>query len=134
MLVLNPSSVSFAGTVWPGVTLVTISRAAQKQVTEWSDAGPHVVLADVPEQVVKLRVEAELKEGDANGPAPGASGTLSVTTSPNASDAGKRVISATVVVAAVSYEVSAKRGAVRTVELVAISSDGATDPIRVADG
>ncbi|MFA6043558.1 MAG: hypothetical protein WC718_01115 [Phycisphaerales bacterium] len=133
MLVLNPSSVTFAGGAWAGVTSVTISRAAQKQVTEWSDAGPHVVLADVPEQVVKIRVESEVTAGDANGPVPGASGTLAVVTSPNGSDAGRRVISANAVVAAVSYEVSLKRGAVRTVDLVAVSSDGAADPISVTD-
>lgn len=133
MLVLNPSSVRFAGVVWPGVTLVTISRAAQKQVTEWSDAGPHVVLVDVPEQVVKVRVESEVKEGDANGPSPGASGTLMVTTSPNGSDAGRRVIAVSAVVAGVSYEVSLRRGAVRTVDLVAVSGDGAADPVSVTD-
>lgn len=133
MLVLNPSSVMFAGAAWPNVTLVTVSRSPQKQVTEWSDAGPHVVLADVPEQLVKVRVESEVRDGDANGPSPGAGGTLTVTTSPNGSDAGRRVISMYAVVAAASYEVSLKRGAVRTVDLVAVSSDGAADPITVAD-
>lgn len=133
MLVLNPSSVTFGNATWSNVTALVIERAAQKQVTEWSDNGPHAVLADVPEQVVTIRVVSEVVNDDANGPSPGASGVLKATTGRNASDALRRVITASVVVVGVAYEVSLKKGAVRTVELVAVSSDGASDPVSVTD-
>ncbi|MBI1190680.1 MAG: hypothetical protein GC200_08395 [Tepidisphaera sp.] len=133
MLVLNPSSVTFGSATWSNVTALVIERAAQKQVTEWSDNGPHAVLADVPEQVVKVRVVSEVVSGDPNGPSTGASGVLTATTGPNASDALRRVISIAAVVVGVSYELSQKKGAVRTVDLVAVSSDGASDPVSVTD-
>lgn len=133
MLVLNPASVTFGSATWENVTAIVIERAAQKQVTEWSDNGPHPVLADVPEQVVKIRVVSEVVGDDANGPSPGVSGALRAITGRNASDALRRVISATAVVVGVSYEVSLKKGAVRTVDLVAVSSDGAADPVSVTD-
>lgn len=132
MLILNPSRASFAGAPWDDVTAVVIDRVAGKTVLEWSDAGPYAVLADVPEQKVTFKVERQLLRDGLDGPRPGDSGELSFYAAPSASEAGRVRVRATCVVLGVTHELLGKRGAVRTVELAAVSSDGAADPVLVS--
>ena len=135
MLLLNPRRVRFAGTRWEDVAAVIIDRTATREIVEWSDLGPHVVLADVPEQRVEIRVVQNIsgvRDGESvDAPAPGDLGELVFHTSPTAGAGGRKRIAAQVVVLRVEHELSLRRGAVRTVRFVAISSDGIVDPLAV---
>lgn len=131
MLVLNPDRVTFGVKEWERVILLAVDRVATRQVVEWTEAGPHVVFADTAEQKVLIKVVSEVVRGEVGGPSPGEAATLTAVLAPTASDVGRRRITAEAVVTAVTHEVSVKKGAVRTVELVAVSPDGATDPIAI---
>ena len=133
MLLLNPRSVVFAGAVWEDVSAIVIDRAAARVIKEWSDLGPHVVLADVPEQVVTVRVVQQVARDDVGAPLPGDSGGLVFHTAPAGGDTPRKKVSAQCVIADVTHELSLKNGAVRTVKLVAVSTDGSADPVTVED-
>ena len=132
MLIVQPREVSFGPVTWAGVSSVSIERRAERSFTEFAGEGPHAVLADVPEQRVGVTVVQELLEDDMDAPSPGESGTLSFETALNSSAAGRKRVTLTGVVMHVRYAVSRKAGSVRTVELVAVSSDGVVDPVTVA--
>ncbi len=129
MLILNPTRVRFAGAVWDDVTRIAVDRSAAREIAEWSDAGPHVVLADVPEQRVLVTIERQLVRDGMDGPRPGDSGELTFYASPAGSEAGRVRVRLTGVVAAVTHDLSSRKGATRKVELIAVSGDGAADPV-----
>lgn len=131
MLVLNPRSVVFGSSTWAGVTSVSVDRDAERLVAEIGASGPHVVLADVPEQRVRVRVVQEMEGDDLGSPTPGEQAALGFVTAPNASSAGQRAVDLTAVVTGVRHEVSRRGGAVRTVSLLAVSPDGVSDPVSV---
>lgn len=133
MLLLNPRLVTFNTVRWDDIALVAIDRAAGREVVEWSDLGPHVVLADVPEQRIEIRIIQELTRDDITIPHPGDAGELVLHTSPASTDAGRKEISARAVILRVQHELSLKRGATRTITLIAISPDGADDPFSITD-
>lgn len=133
MLLLSPRTVTFAGTTWEDVSAVVIDRAAARAVKEWSDLGPHVVLADVPEQLVTLRVIQSVARDDVGAPVPSETGELVFHTAPAGADTPRRKIAAQCVVTDVTHELSLKNGAVRTVRLIAVSPDGAADPVTIED-
>jgi hypothetical protein len=130
MLILNPRQVQFGSSTWEDVTAVWIDRAAHRTVEDWSDLGPYAVLADVPEQKVRVTVVQEVSRDDVNVPRPGESGQLSFFTSPTASDAGRKKVSCQAVVLESRHDLSLKKGAVRTVVLAAVSN-GAADPVTI---
>ncbi len=131
MLLLNPETVKFGVATWYDVTVVLVDRATERPVLEWSDTGPYPVFADVPEQRVSVRVSRRLLRDTAFTPRPGDSAELIVYASPTAGDAQRRRIRAICVVTHVAHELSAQRGALQTVTLVALSADGAADPIAI---
>lgn len=133
MLILNPRSVVFGTVTWENVRAVAVTRRAHKEVVEWGDAGPHVVLVDVPEQRVEIEVVIELARDDLASPKPGEQAVLSLHTSASASDAFRKKLSATCVVTRVEHEVSLKGGATRRVLLTCVSSDGTVDPVSVTE-
>ncbi|GJM19277.1 MAG: hypothetical protein DHS20C14_14900 [Phycisphaeraceae bacterium] len=133
MLLLNPRKVTFGEVTWGNVASVAIGRSAHRMLVEWSDSGPHAVLADVSEQRVRVEVVQELLGEDMDTPKPGESGALAFTTAPTSTDLPSRELTMTAVVESVSYEVSLRRGSVRRVVLVATSIDGGTDPVAVDD-
>lgn len=133
MLILNPRSVTFGLATWDGVVAVSIDRAAARIVEEWSDDGPHAVLADVPEQRTRIIVAQEPSADDIGVPRPGEQATLTLHTSPAGADAGRRVVSAAAVVLAVEHELSLRRGASRTITLAAVSTTGNADPISITE-
>ncbi len=133
MLILHPREVSFLNTPWKNVTSVVVDRAATRIVTDVSDAGPHVLFADCPEQRVTIRVTMDIAEDSILAPALGVQGTLAFATAPTGVNASRSSVTATAVITAVSHEVSLRKGAVRTVEFVAVSADGAADPITITD-
>lgn len=133
MLLLNPRSVRFDGTEWEDVSAVVVDRSAARSMKEWSDLGPHVVLADVPEQVVSLRVVQQVARDDVGTPVPSEAGELVFFTSPAGGDTPRKKVTVQCVVTDVTHELSLKNGAVRTVKLLAVSSDGVADPVSVED-
>ncbi len=133
MFFLNPGKVTFGSVVWPGVSSVAVGRGAARSVVEFGDAGPHAVLADVPAQRVVVTVVQDLLGDDLDSPVPGDAGTLEFETAPNRGDAGRKRVTASVVVLSVSYRVAGRNGSARTVEFVAVSGDGVTDPVAVVD-
>jgi len=133
MLVLSPALVTFGGSRWEHVTLVSIDRSAERVALEWTDAGAHPTLADVPEQRVTVRVVQRVERDDLNAPRPGDAGELVLYTSPGGGDAGRRKVSAPAVVTHVEHDVTLRRGAQRVIRLVAVSADGAADPVTVSD-
>lgn len=133
MLILNPRDVAFAGGAWADVKLITINRRGTRVVIDWSDEGPHPTFADVPEQRTDITVVMDVQRGDIDGPRPGESGVLVFCTSPTTSSGQRRRVEIAGVITNVEHEVSIKGGAVRTVNLVAVSEDGAEDPISISD-
>jgi hypothetical protein len=133
MLLLNPRLVTFASARWDDVALIAIDREAHKEIVEWSDNGPHVVLADVPEQRIQIKVLQEIIRDDVTVPHPGDAGELTFHTSPTSSDAGRKQISTQAVILRVEHELSLKRGALRTITLIAVSENGADDPFSITD-
>lgn len=133
MLVLNPRLVKFGAEVWEGVVSVAVDRAAHKHVLEWTDAGPHAVMADVPEQRVGVTLVQELTRESLVAPRPGDQAELVLFTSPVSSEASRRKVSMQAVVLRTTHDLSQKKGALRTIELVAVSSAGGSDPITVTE-
>jgi len=132
VLLLNPQLVTFGSLTLDPVALISIDRVAARQVLDWSDAGPYPVLADAPEQRVTIKLVQDLSQ-DLSAPRPGDQATLAFHASPTLATATRRKLSCTAVVMSVTHELSLKRGLTRTIELAALSPDGATDPIAVTD-
>jgi hypothetical protein len=133
MLILNPREVTFADTPWSNVTLIALDRKSTRLALAWSDNGPHPTFADAPEQQTLLQVVMEVDRDDINAPKPGDQGTLTFATSPTASDASRRRVTMTALVTNVTHELSLRRGSIRTISLIAVSSDGAADPVALTD-
>lgn len=130
MRILAPRDVSFGSVVCKDVDAITINRAAQRQVVEWSDAGPHAVFADVPQQQVTVRLEQRVSAEIDDVPKPGDTATLSFQIVPGG-DARRRRISAACTVVSVRHEMNAGKGAARLIDFVAVSSDGVADPVTI---
>jgi hypothetical protein len=129
MLLLNPETVRFGAALWPDVAALHIDRASERLVVEWSDAGPFPTFADVPEQRVTVQVTRRLVRDALLTPRPGEIAELAACTAPTAGDALRRRIRALCVVTHVAHELSAQRGALQVISFVAISADGAADPV-----
>lgn len=131
MLAINPTLVKFGAKQWPDVTLVAIDRTATRLAADWTDTGPHPTFVDAPEQRTEIKVVRAVMRDDLDDPRPGQIGTLTFHASPGGTDAGRVRISVNAVVAAVRHEFTAK-GASRIVQLLAVSPDGATDPVTIS--
>lgn len=129
MIWLDPSRVTLGGDALEGVSSVSVDRKATRFVEEYSDTGPHVVFADAPEQRVTARLIRTVGESGAGALRPGDSGELAFEVGASASAAGARRISMQVVIQSIANKVDPKAGATQTIECVALSSDGATDPV-----
>lgn len=133
MLLLNPRLVQFGPHAWDDVAAVTIDRAAARLAEEWGDLGPHAAFADVPELRTTIRIVQELLRDDLDAPLPGTQDELTLHTSPAWADGGRRKLTARAIITRIEHEVSLKRGAIRTITLLAISEDGADDPITFSE-
>lgn len=134
MLWLNPERVTIGAVELRGVIAVAVDREAARLTEEFSDLGPHVAFADVPEQRVMIRLTRELVESEGTLLRPGDQGALSFRASANASDVAGRTVSATVVVTGVGHTLGARSTARQVIVCVAISSDGAADPVSETAG
>lgn len=131
MLILSPDRVTFGDRLLQNVAAITIDRETSRLVQEWSDLGPHQVLADAAEQRTTVRIVQRLADTDLLSLSPGEAGTLVMGVSLSVSDANRRQLVGTAVVLSVKHELSVGIGkpAARTTELVLISDDGASDPL-----
>jgi hypothetical protein len=137
MLMLVPRVVKFGAVAIERVVAVSVDRVAARSVVEWGDAGPHVVLADVPEQRVTVTVRQVLTREDLADLRPGASGQLVVFTGATAGESGRRKVSGSGVLLSAESEIRGGEGAAgasatRVLKFVMVSSDGTADPITVA--
>ncbi|MBL0921567.1 MAG: hypothetical protein IBJ10_05495 [Phycisphaerales bacterium] len=133
MLILQPHHVTLLGEALPGVDSIAVSRSASKFVVERADAGPHPVFADAPEQAVEVVIVRTLDGPSPDAPAPGRQGALAFVAAPSGADGPSRRVSATVVVRSSRVEASGRRGASQRIELLALSPDGAADPISIQE-
>ncbi len=135
MLLLSPHRTTLLGKTLGGVQLVALDRRAPRLVREWSDLGPHLVFADAAEQLVQLRiVRRPIDPADAAASfAPGAQGALTVSAATGAAQSAAIDLSCQVVIEAVEHDFSDRKGAVQTIRCLALSSDGAQDPITITE-
>lgn len=132
MLVVGPESVSFGGEAWAGVESISIDRTSVREVVEVGDLGPHAVFVDVPERRVSVRVARRIERSELESVVPGDAGELVFRAGFGRTDAGWREVSLDAVVVRVTHEFD--RNAVkRVVVMVAVSADGASDPVRVEE-
>lgn len=137
MIFLNPQHVQFDGSPVDQVAAIVINRRAERLAIEYSDKGPHPVFVDAPEQRITVVITRDLIEGDPmieGAIAPGHAAELSFATSPNASEAQSRSFAFTVVVTAVEHDLKRGKGARETITCIAISSNGASDPMALHGG
>ncbi|MCA9279848.1 MAG: hypothetical protein H6815_05310 [Phycisphaeraceae bacterium] len=133
MLVLNPRVVIFDGETIGEVSLIAIDRSAENEVVEWSDLGPFVALADVPEVLTEVRMVQRLGTEDLGSLVPGVMGELVFYTSRSSGDTLRRRISMDAVLMDVKHELNVDRGTHRVFRFVAVSEDGSSDPVVVED-
>jgi len=133
MIILNPSTVRFGAHAWVDVTSIIVDRTADRMVIERGDLGPHITLTDVPEQRITIRLSRQIARDEHSSPRPSDQEELVFCTAPAASDGARRRVRATCVVVSLAHELSRQRGAIQHVTLVALSSDGAADPITIED-
>lgn len=129
MLFLNPSEVTLLGAPLRDVRSLAVDRVAARAVTEWSDAGPHAVFADVPEQRVTIVISRDVAADEPAGVRPGDQGAIQFRAGAGLDEAGVRSYSATVVALRVAHRLSRTGGAAQEIELLALSPTGAADPI-----
>lgn len=133
MLFASPAQVSLLGVDLDAVELVAIDRKAERLSEEWSDIGPHLVFADVPEQRAVVRIRRRLDDAQSanfvGAIAPGAQGAFSMRASHSAAENIAVELDATVVVISVEHDLSRSKGAVQTIACLALSADGVVDPI-----
>ena len=129
MIWLDPERVTLSGSPLAGVVSITVDRRASRFVEAYSDAGPHVVFADAPERRVGVRITRRVDQGGAGAHRPGDAAALAFRVGPSASDARVREVAVSVVIEAVENRVDRKGGATQVIACVAVSSDGASDPV-----
>lgn len=132
MLALSPQSVTLFGAPLRDVDYLAVDRRSSKQTEERTDLGPHLVFADAPEQRVSVSISRTLTRDEASALRPGQQGELRFTVSPSDSDARRRTFSATVVVLSIDHDLftrSGVPGARQRIHALALSTDGAADPI-----
>lgn len=128
MLLLKPRSVSLLGVTLTDVDALAVDRRTSKQAEERTDLGPHIVFADAPEQRVSVSITRSLTRDEPSPFRPGQQGALGFTAAPSDSAASNRAFSATVVILSVDHDFT-RTGARQRIYALALSSDGANDPI-----
>lgn len=132
MVFLNPDIVTLGALTLTNVQFVAIDREARRTALEYSDLGPHAAFVDVPEQRITVRIVRRITESEALPIKPGDRLALALRAAPNLSGAGVRASAATVVITAVESTLSNRGGATQRISAIAISADGAADPITIS--
>ncbi|MCC6427208.1 MAG: hypothetical protein IT435_10355 [Phycisphaerales bacterium] len=129
MLILHPKSVIFGDSRWENITSIAIERTADRLVVERGDDGAQAIFADVPEELVSIRITQDLAQDDLDPPRCGDQETLTFFIAASGSEGARRRISAMGVVRRIGYQLAGAGRAIRTISLIAISPDGNSDPI-----
>lgn len=132
MLVIQPKMVKFGEAFWGGVSRVSVETSSEGMTKDWDENGPYVVFADSTRRLTSVHVAQEIDGDDNSGPGLGVADELVVEVG-SGNDAGRMTISIDVVVESVSYSFSGTRST-RLIQLVAVSSAGDVDPVRVTGG
>lgn len=131
MIVIRPDQVKFGSVYWSGVVRVSLDRLSARTIEEWGGDGPHAEFVDVARQRVVIRVVQEIEGDDLRSPIPGEQEQFLMIVSPSGSDASKTRVRCDAVIESVQSKAS-DFGASRRVTLIAVSGDGAVDPIEVS--
>lgn len=129
MIYLQPRRVTFAGLTLDHVTAVILDRAADLVAVEHSDRGPHVAFVDVPQQRITIRIQRTPVSDEAGSIRPGDSAALTFRTAPSPASPQSRQISTSAVITAIEHDITTRKGLVQTITAIAVSTDGALDPI-----
>jgi hypothetical protein len=136
-MIFNPGAVEFAGSVLGAVESAAINRRAEKVVVGFGDGGPHPAFADVPERRSGVVLRQRLTTSTAEAPGLGTMGDLKMSATASGADASAWSVVCRCVLVRVDHEVGSGRGgggtggAVRVMEFVCVSVDGAADPVTV---
>ncbi len=132
MIWLNPQTVDLGGVALSEVRQVAVDEKPEKLIVDFSDAGPHVAFADVPERRSTVKIRRRVLANETLGIAVGDERVFEMRTSATAGDGSGVIVTATVVVTSVQYRLDRHDGAEQTIEAVAVSADGSTAPVSVA--
>lgn len=131
-MMLTPTTVTFGSLTLDAIAAVTVDRLAVREAVEFGDLGPHVAFADIPEQRTLVTLTRRLDRPDLTALRPGDQAELTLTAAAGASDAARTRLTATCVVHTVRHQLNTttpKPTALQTITLLAISPNGASDPI-----
>ena len=139
-MLIIPDIVNFGPLTLDNIQYLAVDRASERLATEWTDAGPHAVFADVPEQRVTVRLSRRIIGQAPAGVVPGQRETLTADFAPGGSGGKRRRLTVSAVVTSVDYQFAgadAASGSARStrqsITLIALSPDGATDPVTIQD-
>jgi len=137
-MLLHPPTITFGDLTLDNVLAVAIERTAAREVVDFTDLGPHIAFADVPEQRIALTVIRRPSPPELASLQPGAIGPLAFAAAQSAADAHRIRITARVMLREVRYDLtdgssgSTPRAAPRqSLHFLAISPDGLADPITI---
>lgn len=137
MLILSPDIIRFEDLIWDDASAIAIDRAAARTIAEFSDLGPHIAFADVPEKRTTVRITRTLRRADpTNDPAPhvGRLGTLTFYTSTELGDLGRRRITVNGILTGVETQLGTptRPRTTQVLTFLALSPNGgAADPVTI---
>lgn len=137
MLWISPKDVRLLGETLEGVRSVSVSRRARRIIEEWGDGGPFATFVDAAEVSVEVTIEREARQsaaGVSGAIALGSEGELSFRVAPSAASEHGEIVEGTVVVVSVTHNLSGGNGPTQRITCRAVSSDGASEPLRPAGG
>jgi len=139
-MLITPDIVKFGTLTLDGVLWLAVERSAERLAIEWTDSGPHAVFADAPEQRVMLRLTRRIVGQAPASVAPGQREMLTADFAPGGSGGKRRRLTVTAVVTSVEYQFAgadASSGSSRStrqeISFVALSTDGAAEPVAIQD-
>ncbi len=132
MLWHTPRRVTLDGVELSDVDVVAIERHADRAVAEPGAAGPHAVFADVPAERTVVRIKRRPGHRETALLGLGREHDLAIRTGPGPSDAPGLSIAARIVLTEVRVDLARRGGPAQTITAIALSADGAADPIAIA--
>jgi len=131
MIIPHPNSVTFDGLPIIDVAFLLIDQHATRELIEWSDGGPHPVFADIVERRTTITLIRTPSRAEPALPAISAAGELTLVFSDAGTntDAARKRLTATCVVREIASPPTGPAGIRQSISLIALSSDGASDPI-----
>jgi len=135
MIWLDPKTVVLGSAPLTEVRQVSVEERAEKLLVEFTDNGPHPAFADVPERRSVVKIRRRVLGNENLGLGVGDERLFEMRTAPSGTDAAGVTVTATVVLTGIWYRVDRHDGAEQTIEAVAVSANGLSDPVAtVVDG